>query len=217
MREETIAVKYMYSRVRIIFSGFVCWENNSENIVEIQRSLENEYIEQVMVDFNDVVWMDSLMLCQFCLYLKKAADCGKNIDISLIDRDNIEHLRFVQFLKDAGFVSFMESVSPELLNKTNDFLRNADLYRLQKGNFNSLEMLLPFRVIKTEKEIDDIINEAIGMVNEKNLGENSISFRLKLFLQEVMGNVFEHAYEESEMAYCGILICRKIRKGFWSR
>lgn len=212
MKEETIIVEYKNNRVRITFRGFVCWKNNSENIVEIQSTLENENIDQVIVDFNDAVWMDSLMLCQICLYLEKVADCNKHIEISLTDRDNTEHVRFVQFLKDAGFISFMERIAVGVSDSVNIFLNNANLYLLQEGNFNSLEMLLPYRVIKTEKEIDDIINETIDMLREINLDENSISFRLKLFLQEVMGNVFEHAYEEKEIAYCGILICRKIRK-----
>ncbi|MBD5479227.1 MAG: hypothetical protein HDR14_08040 [Lachnospiraceae bacterium] len=212
MKVETIIVKCRHNSVRITFREFVCWRNNSEKIVEIQRNFENQNIDQIVVDFNDVVWMDSLILCQFCLYLEKAADDKKHIEISLVDRDNIEHVRFVQFLKDAGFVNFWERVAPGVHDAVNEFLHYADLYMLQKGNFNSLEMLLPFRIIKTEREINDITNEAISMLSEKNLGENSISFRLKLFLQEVMGNVFEHAYEEGETAYCGILICRKIRK-----
>lgn len=212
MKEKTIIVECRHNRVRITFREFVCWRNNSENLVEIQRNLEKENIDQIIVDFNDAVWLDSLMLCQLCLYLEKAADNKKHIEIFLVDRDNIEHVRFVQFLKDAGFVSFMEKIVPGVSDVVNKFLNNADLYLLKKGNFNSLEMLLPFRIIKTEKEIDDVVNEAIDMLSEKNLGENSISFRLRLFLQEVMGNVFEHAYEEGEVAYCGILICRKIRK-----
>ncbi|MCI8892976.1 MAG: hypothetical protein HFH34_16945 [Eubacterium sp.] len=212
MKEETIIVECKNNRVRITFREFVCWKNNSENIVKIQSILGNEKIDQVIVDFNDVVWMDSLMLCLLCLYLEKAADCKKYIEISLTDRDNIEHVRFIQFLKDAGFVSFMERIAFGVSDLVNVFLESADLYLLQNGNFNSLEVLLPYRVIKAEKEIDDIINEAIDMLSEINLDANSISFRLKLFLQEVMGNVFEHAYEEKETAYCGIMICRKIRK-----
>ena len=122
MKEETIIVECKNNRVRITFREFVCWKNNSENIVKIQSILGNEKIDQVIVDFNDVVWMDSLMLCLLCLYLEKAADCKKYIEISLTDRDNIEHVRFIQFLKDAGFVSFMERIAFGVSDLVNVFL-----------------------------------------------------------------------------------------------
>lgn len=168
MKENTITVECRYNRLRITFREFVCWEDNGEKLVEVQRGLENQDADQVIVDFNDVVWMDSLMLCQICLYLQKAADSKKKLEISLVDRDNVEHVRFVRFLKDAGFVSFMEKIIPGVYDNVNEFLKNVDLHLLQKGDFNSLEMLLPFKVIKAEEEIDDIINEAINMLSEKN-------------------------------------------------
>ena len=57
MKEETIIVECKNNRVRITFREFVCWKNNSENIVKIQSILGNEKIDQVIVDFNDVVWI----------------------------------------------------------------------------------------------------------------------------------------------------------------
>lgn len=209
---ETINVTRNNNRARIVFKEFVCWNHNSEKIVEIQKSIEDEYIDLIEVDFNDVVWFDKLMLCQLCLYLEKAIDHKKQIEVFLLDRDNIEHVRFVKFLKDAGFVSFMDRITLGIENKVNTYLRYADMNYLQKGDFNSSEMILPFRILKEEKGMDDLIEEAIGFLNERNLEENSISFRLKIFLQEVLGNVYEHAYEDGEIPYCGILICRKIRR-----
>ncbi len=212
MSEDTIVVNYETDRVWVIFRGFVCWKDNSEKIVEIQRNLERENTKIIEIDFNKAVWIDSLMLCQLCLYLEKAKEEGKKIELDLIDNDDIEHIRFIRFLKDAGFASFMERIVPGMLSKINIYLQSMDMNCLQKGDFNSLEIVLPFRTIKKENEVDDIIDEATRMLNERNLGDNSISFRLKLFLQEAVGNVYEHAYEDNEIAYCGVFVVRKVRR-----
>ena len=212
MKQETVIVEIRDYKAKVIFREFVCWKNNGENIVKVQSVFEAANINKIEVDFNEVVWIDSLILCQLCLYIKKAFDHKKQIDFFLVDRDNIEHVRFINFLKNAGFVSFMEKIAPGIEFKINTYLQQIVTNSLQEGNFGSSEMILPFRIMKEEKEMEDTISDVIQVLSEKNLDENTISFRLRLFLQEVIGNVFEHAYEEGENAYCGILICRKIRR-----
>lgn len=207
-----IAIKRDNRRVSIVFAGFVCWEGNGEKIVEIQTSLEDEKIDTINLEFNDVVWMDGLILCQLCLYLKKAFDSNKKIDIYLFDRDNMEHARFVNYLMDAGFITFFDSMLPEFQNEAKNYISRLDKVKLKEGDFDSAETILSFRVIEKEQEMEPLIEETMRMLKDRNLEGNTVLFRLKLFLQEVIGNVYEHAYNEGETPYCGILIRRKYQK-----
>lgn len=211
-KSNAITVKKDNRRVNIRFEGFVCWEGNGDKIVEIQTCLEDENIDFINLEFNDVVWMDGLILCQLCLYLKKASDSHKEVEIYLFDRDNIEHARFVNYLMDAGFINFFESILKGCEYDAKEYLSKLDMVKLNEGNFDSAETILPFRVIEKEQEANDIIEESMRMLSERNLESNTVTFRLKLFLQEVLGNVYEHAYNEGETAYCGVLIRRKYQE-----
>ena len=209
---ENIIIKRRCATLNIFFREMVCWKNNSEKLVEIQMDLEDIYIKRVVIDFNDVVWIDTMMLCQLCLYLERAVDNLKEVEIRLLDRDNLEHVRFVNFLMEAGFITFFGKMLSETVEDVRIYLNTYGKDKLNKGNFDSSEIILPYRILKEECEIEYIINESISMLSDRNLGENTISFRLRLFLQEVLGNVYEHAYDDGEVAYCGIFIRRKIRR-----
>lgn len=214
MRAEECGISVTYGqndRVRIKFGAVVSWNKNSENLVSMKNALEKQEIRRVIVDFNDTLWLDSLMLCQICLYLEKAADNMKEIEFEILDRDNIEHVRFVNFLLEAGYIAFFDKINQGIEYDARKYLAELGGNNLQDGNFNSSEMILPFRVLKKENEMEQVINDAIFALQGVKLSENSIAFRLRLFLQEVVGNVFEHAYEEDEVHYCGIYIVRKIR------
>lgn len=211
LREETILIndKNVGSAV-ISFRDFVCWENNGGKILRIQEILEDSLFTQIEIDFSDVFWFDNLLLCQLCLYMEKAFDEKKRISIFLYERDHLEHVRFVKYLKEAGFLAFFEHIdsSVKLQEESFFYAKEASLW---EGNFNSLEIVFPFTVIKQEIATNDLISDVSKSLSNLKLENNTILFRTRFFLEEMLGNVFEHAYDD-ETPYCCIFLCRKIKR-----
>lgn len=185
----------------------------ADEFLKIQR-LEKESYKKVVVRFEYVLWIDNLVMIYLFLLLKKLKNVGKSIYFEIkVDPSEIEQVRFVKYLYDYGFLEFMEQLSGEnVREKIEDCFEIVGYNDLEKGDFRASECLIPFSLLTKKNEIENFIKEAIKRFHntvQNEIAESEridLEFKMSLFFQEVLGNVFEHAYDGEDNAGCGVMV-----------
>lgn len=211
---NAITVNINYINVcKIIFGEFVNWENGAEGLLKIQKMfVECDCSEmKILVDLNNTVYVDALLLIQVFLYFEKAFAMGAQIEVELLGRDNVEHMRFLQYLMEGGYLSILDKYTHTIAEQVMAELKIYGAATLQSGNFESQKIIFPLQIINNESEIDRIIEEVQSSLHDSELDTDNISLKVNIFLQETLENVYEHAYGSEENKYCAVFICRKIR------
>lgn len=184
----------------------------ADEFLKIQR-LEKESCKRVNVRFENVLWIDNLVMIYLFLLLKKLKNAGKSICFEInVDPSETEQVRFVKYLYDYGFLEFMEQISNENIKEKIEDYFEGGCNDLERGDFRASECLIPFSLLTKKDEIESFIKGAIErfhntVQNEITESERiDLEFKMSLFFQEVLGNVFEHAYDEEDNTGCGVMV-----------
>lgn len=209
---KAIEIKQGYiDTISFTFSEFVLWKNGSEDLVQIQNIIEEHKCKKIIVNLNDTVYFDTLLLIHFLLYLEKANDLGILIEVELIDRDNLEHIRFLNYLMEAGFINILGKYDSKIVKKTKEVVENFGTASMQYANYSSQDIVYPIKILHEEKEIEKTMEEVCVSLRNLDLNTSNTMLKINTFLQETIENVYEHAYGNSEYKYCALYICRKVK------
>ncbi|MCI8661574.1 MAG: hypothetical protein HFG54_15245 [Lachnospiraceae bacterium] len=173
---------------------------------------DNEIYDKVTVRFLNTLWIDNLAMIQLFLLLYKLKQTGKQIRFDLeYDADATEQVRFVKYMEDYGFLSMMETLE-ENGSKRIGLLPDSGYRELEAGNFQSSECLMPFTIIHRQEDVAEYIEGVINVFQNRFTNQFSefekgdFIFRMSIFLQETMGNAFEHGFADPRDGYCGVMI-----------
>lgn len=179
---------------------------------EIQQVLSIKQSD-ICVNFENTIWVDHLPLLYLFVFLKKQYDKYMTPIQFVMSQDNhIEKIRFMKYLYDYGFTELMQEIGT--FNSDNELAvvyETGNIRSLEKGDFKASECLVPVHFItkggigKYICEVCERIDIKIGMFLTKYEKEELL-FKTSVFIQEVAGNVFEHAYVPEENPYCCLLI-----------
>lgn len=185
----------------------------ADEFLKIQK-LEKESYKKVNVRFENVLWIDNLVMIYLFLLLKKIKNSGKSICFEInVDPSEIEQVRFAKYLYDYGFLEFMKQLSDEGVGgEIGECLEGVEYNDLENGDFRASECLIPFSLLTKKNEIEHFIKGAIERFHntvQNEIAESEridLEFKMSLFFQEVLGNVFEHAYDGEDNAGCGVMV-----------
>lgn len=207
-RELQIRVTRYNKCLEIVMPKELQSDKFADNFLQIQDELEL-FKGKVKVSFEKTIWIDNLPMIYLFLLLKKSKEKWKNdIEFKLSDKPSVEEMRFLQYLVDYGFWSLME----ELSGKKIEIDSCIDYVKLEHGNFNASKCILPCKIIKNEFEMEGYIaaiHKNLGAHLEKEISDyerENLFFKISVFAQEAMSNVFDHAYSENENKYCSIMV-----------
>ena len=205
-----IEVTKIWDDVEIVMPKELQSNTYSTELMKVQDLLSCPP-KKITVFFTSVLWIDNLVMIHFMVLLKRLELAGSRISFKIdINTQDIEQLRFVKYLDDYGFIKTMKGMSVEFEDNSEwDNIEDVQR-RLAIGNFEASEPFMPFEFFT---EITNIKNY-ISRVNEKinHMFSNSFSvyekesimFKVSLFLQETIGNIFEHAYDNDPVG--GVMI-----------
>lgn len=200
-------------KVQIIIPEELQSVDFADEYLKIQ-DLYSERCSSITVVFSNTVWIDNLAMIQLFSMLYKLKQLGTGVEFKLeVDLDAIEQVRFIKYMSDYGFLDMMENCFA--VCKEEDFDReelDSKYGRLQEGNFESSECLMPFTIISHKEKIDEYIAEVTDTFQNKfgdcfsEYEKAEFIFRMSVYLQETIGNVFDHAFDNPKDAFCGIMI-----------
>lgn len=187
--------------------------NFADEYLAIQ-ALSDQPMKKMSVVFAGVLWIDNLAMIQLFLMLFNFKKKGVVIEFKIeTDSNNIEELRFIKYMEDYGFINIMSKISDNFDCSVISNLYSENVYtELAKGNFENSECFMPFDIIEKKDDILKYVKKVIDKFG--NLFANYFSeyekenliFRMSIFLQETITNVFDHAFTKSDNAFCGVMI-----------
>lgn len=200
-------------KVQIIIPEELQSVDFADEYLKIQ-DLYNEKYSGITAVFSNTVWIDNLAMIQLFAMLYKLKQSGVVIEFKLeVDLDAIEQVRFIKYMSDYGFLDIIEKYFDVCKEEELDREELVSQYgKLQEGNFESSECLMPFTFISRKEKIDEYIADVTDTFQNKfgdcfsEYEKADYIFRMSVFLQETIGNVFEHAFDNLEDAFCGIMI-----------
>lgn len=198
----------------------------ADEYLKIQE-LCNVSCSKISVYFEGTLWIDNLAMMQLFLLLFKLKKMGKEIFFYFeVDVDVTEQVRFIKYIEDYGFLDIMEMLSESFERENVRKFYSGWGYRMiPEGDFESSECLMPFSIITEREKISECIDDVVERF-ESVLGnlfseyeKEDLVFRMSIFLQETISNAFEHAFDNAEDAFCGVMIryMHKIDKNIISR
>lgn len=178
------------------------------------QNLDTRTFEKVRVLFENTLWIDNLPIMQLFLYIRELKMLGKKIAFMFnVDAEVTEQVRFIKYMEDYGFIKIIEELADDFDNTILAKAYSGKGYKnLIYGDFKSSECFMPFQIISKKEEIAKYIADTTENFNDKFINlysdydKDNLIFRMSVFLQEAIGNVFEHAFENPEDAFCGVMI-----------
>lgn len=167
--------------------------------------------KMITVSFTNVLWVDNLVMIHFMVLLKRLELAGSRISFKIdINSEDIEQVRFIKYLYDYGFIKTMKDMAVEFRDESNlDIIEDVQR-RLSIGDFKASEPFMPFEFFTEITNIKNYISRVTEKINEvfsdsfSTYEKESIMFKVSLFLQETIGNIFEHAYDNEPVG--GVMI-----------
>lgn len=173
---------------------------------------DNEIYDKVTVRFLNTLWIDNLAMIQLFLILYKLKQAGKVICFDLeFDTDATEQMRFVKYMDDYGFLKMMDALEGNGSKRT-DLLPDSGYRDLEAGNFQSSECFMPFTIIHRREDVAGYIETAADVFQDRFANQFSeyekddFIFQMSVFLQETMGNAFDHGFDDPRDGFCGVMI-----------
>lgn len=188
----------------------------ADEYLQIQRLCDEEYdneiYDKVTVRFLNTLWIDNLAMIQLFLILYKLKQTGKKICFDLeFDTNVTEQMRFVKYMDDYGFLKMME-VLEEDGSKQAYALTDSGYKELEAGNFQSSECFMPFTIIHQREDVAEYIENAVTAFQDRFANQFSeyekddFIFQMSVFLQETIGNAFDHGFDDPQDGFCGVMI-----------
>lgn len=208
-----VIVNDLFDELEICMPKELQTDTFADEYLKIQNKFNEYPNKKVSVYFQNVIWIDNLAMIQLFLMLWKRKKTKQLIRIFVeITEDNIEYFRFYKYLEDYGFINCIKEIDPFFneieVNQSLDFIYN----QLSYGNFEQSECLIPFKIIENPNRTTELIQEICDIFSEKYNNEffdyelQNFIFRMSIFLQETINNVFEHAFQNKEEAFYGIML-----------
>ena len=194
------------------------WANQMGDFYSLLRKKE---IERIVIDFSKCEWADPIPVLSLLTCIKQYTTAKKeNISFILPEKQNTDQLKLLKFLYTEGFISIfcslgtiqndrVQYIKRDVSSEIEDFTVNTNLVLIEE--FEDIEVdlnyfdcsLFPATIFnfKSESKIDDIVeyvmtylsaNLKAKKLNDKQL--NSLTYKLKMFINETLHNIFKHAY-----------------------
>lgn len=205
-----IEVTKIWDDVEIVMPKELQSNTYSTELMKVQDLLSYPP-QKITVFFTSVLWIDNLVMIHFMVLLKRLELAGSRISFKIdINSEDIEQLRFIKYLDDYGFIKTMKDMAVEF--EDNSDLANIEAVqrRLSIGNFEASEPFMPFEFLTEITNIKNYISRITEKINHvfsnsfSVYEKESIMFKVSLFLQETIGNIFEHAYDNDPVG--GVMI-----------
>lgn len=192
-------------------------ELQTKEFAEEYIKLQNEFAwhvgKRIIVHFDNVLWIDNLAMIQLFLLLWNQKKNGKIVKFFVnITEESIEYFRFYKYLSDYGFLQRMKQIDSTFLEMDEEIKDEWLIQQLEKGDFNQSECLVPLQILDNYSTVNRFVCEVRDIFIKKYCNDfsecelDNFLFRMSVFLQETIGNVFEHAFERKEDAFCGVLV-----------
>lgn len=191
---------------------------------KLQELLQNDNIKQCEIDFAEVIWADPQPLLCLGLVLAESRLTKNHITIDLGNKrvSNREHLIFLKFFSNQGFLNEFSDHAQFLLNGST--VDNISLLQLDLAHedlpthfFNAdciLAKILKVNQFKNDaislqRLVEEIFQEAKDRSSQTAFASNpftrDILFqKIRKLLYELLLNVAEHSHPEGLLSYAGI-------------
>ncbi len=215
-----VHVEKIMDEIEIIMPEELQSNDFSEEYCKIRDACENNRFSEIGVYFNRTQWLDNLAIIQLLLYLYKMQSMGKSISFHFNgEEENVECVRFIKYLDDYGYLDIMEKLSDTFVreNLLKKYRMDENEMKLKQGDFECSDCIMKFEILCSTEDIHIYLERLKKDLYEKLCTEieqfdiECLIFKLSLFLQETLGNVFEHAYSIDDSGFCGVMI-RHIHK-----
>ena len=205
-----IEVTKIWDDVEIVMPKELQSNTYSAELMKVQDLLTYPP-QKITVFFTSVLWIDNLVMIHFMVLLKRLKLAGSRISFKIdINSEDTEQLRFIKYLDDYGFIETMKDMAIEFEDNS-DLTNIEDVQRrLSIGNFEASEPFMPFEFFTKITDIKNYISRVTEKINHvfsnsfSAYEKESIMFKVSLFLQETIGNIFEHAYDNDPVG--GVMI-----------
>lgn len=205
-----IEVTKIWDDVEIVMPKELQSNTYSAELMKVQDLLTYPP-QKITVFFTSVLWIDNLVMIHFMVLLKRLKLAGSRISFKIdINSEDTEQLRFIKYLDDYGFIETMKDMAIEFEDNS-DLTNIEDVQRrLSIGNFEASEPFMPFEFFTKITDIKNYISRVTEKINHvfsnsfSAYEKESIMFKVSLFLQETVGNIFEHAYDNDPVG--GVMI-----------
>lgn len=185
----------------------------ADEFKKIQNIFEEYSAKTVYVYFRNVFWIDNLPMIYLFLLLFKQKRSGRQIYFRVeITEKSIECYRFYKYMQDYGFIACMKEMDADFVEiEVSNMMDTLNEY-MEPGNFKMSECLIPLTIIDNYEMANNFIRETCECFLEKYTNDffayelQNFIFRISVFLQETIGNVFEHAFSNGKDAFCGVMI-----------
>ena len=205
-----IVVTKIWDDVEIVMPKELQSNTYSAELMKVQDLLTYPP-QKITVFFTSVLWIDNLVMIHFMVLLKRLKLAGSRISFKIdIDSEDTEQLRFIKYLDDYGFIETMKDMAIEFEDNSDLASIEGVQRRLSIGNFEASEPFMPFEFFTKITDIKNYISRVTEKINHvfsnsfSAYEKESIMFKVSLFLQETLGNIFEHAYDNDPVG--GVMI-----------
>lgn len=205
-----IEVTKIWDDVEIVMPKELQSNTYSAELMKVQDLLTYPP-QKITVFFTSVLWIDNLVMIHFMVLLKRLKLAGSRISFKIdIDSEDTEQLRFIKYLDDYGFIETMKDMAIEFEDNSDLASIEGVQRRLSIGNFEASEPFMPFEFFTKITDIKNYISRVTEKINHvfsnsfSAYEKESVMFKVSLFLQETLGNIFEHAYDNDPVG--GVMI-----------
>lgn len=191
-------------------------EDFFKEFLSIQHNIMEMYQGTIRIDMKRTIWFDVFAFSYLLLRLKEASDKGINVIFDFDESLQNENLQFQLFMYNNGFSKIISEITKK--NEMDLFdlqyiMDNMD--RLLSNTSKVHTCIYPATIIMQKENIEEEINEINQLIwkflqaSTKKSDLDNIIYKSIVFLQETIGNVFEHAYKKEQKKYCLVYV-RKV-------
>lgn len=204
MREKSeIKVVVDGNICRIDFIGIVGINEWQRDAAKLQNAINEKNYLQIFIGFEQC--KGCIAIAIVTLFLSIARNQGKHINIYISSDENDEIGSVYEMFSSMKIDDLCEILGVSLYLDGEEWLKKKRYI----GN-QECSPLMIFDVMK--KSVEDIVEEVFNEINWSSVNSYDVDIKVKNILFETIANIRDHAYQDEEKAYAGVLFRRC--KGF---